>query len=125
VLPSIIMIAIGMGSIFVPITLAAVSDVDRADTGVASAMLNVGQQVGGTLGLASLVTIASHAANSYLADHRADARSPGFPDAVFTHAATAAFFTGAMFMIVGLVAVLVLIKVKPADVEAAPPGVAA
>jgi hypothetical protein len=107
----------GMGSMFVPITLAAVNGVDPDDTGVASAMLNVGQQVGGTLGLASLVTVASHAGRSYAGDHLAAARSPGFADQVFTHAATAAFVTGAIFMVGGLIAVLMLIKVRPAQID--------
>ena len=115
VLPSIIMIAIGMGSIFVPITLAAVSAVDREDTGIASAMLNVGQQVGGTIGLASLTTVASHAANSYASAHAAAARSPGFVHQVFTHGADAAFVTGAIFMVVGLAAALFLIAVRTPD----------
>jgi EmrB/QacA subfamily drug resistance transporter len=125
VLPSIIMIAMGMGSIFVPITLAAVTGVDRQDTGIASAMLNVGQQVGGTLGLASLVTIASHAAKSYVTDNAASARSPGFADQVYTHAADAAFLTGAIFMVGGLIAVLALVKVRPAEIDADAPAAVA
>jgi EmrB/QacA subfamily drug resistance transporter len=114
VLPSIILIAIGMGSIFVPITLAAVSAVEPEDTGIASAMLNVGQQVGGTIGLASLVTVASHAAKSYASDH-ATTMTPAVLQAhAFTHGADAAFVTGALFMVVGLAAALFLIAVRPA-----------
>ena len=120
VLPSIVLIAMGMGSIFVPITLAAVSAVDNRDTGIASAMLNVGQQVGGTIGLASLTTIASHAASSYARTHLAAARSPGFAAQVFTHSADAAFVTGALFMVVGLAAALFLIAVRS---DAAPEAV--
>jgi EmrB/QacA subfamily drug resistance transporter len=112
VLPSIVMIAIGMGSIFVPITLAAVSDVDRSDTGVASAMLNVGQQVGGTIGLASLVTVFNHAATSEAAAKHLPSVYLPVP---FTHGADAAFATGAAFMVVGLLAALLLIKVRPAS----------
>src|SRR4051812_10614598 len=114
VLPSIIMIAVGMGSIFVPITLAAVSDVDRGDTGIASAMLNVGQQVGGTLGLASLATIASHASASYASSHLAQAQQPDFRSLVYTHGADAAFITGAIFMVVGFVVALQLVRARPA-----------
>jgi EmrB/QacA subfamily drug resistance transporter len=117
VLPSIILIAIGMGSIFVPITLAAVSAVRQEDTGIASAMLNVGQQIGGTVGLASLTTIASHAATSYKQSHLASARQPGFAAQIFTHGADAAFVTGAIFMIVGLAAALFLIAVRSDDAE--------
>jgi len=120
VLPSIVMIAIGMGSIFVPITLAAVSAVDRADTGIASAMLNVGQQVGGTIGLASLVTVANHAANSYARSHAATMPKAALMAHSFTHGADAAFIAGALFMVVGLAAALFLIAVRSDDAE---PGV--
>ncbi len=121
VLPSIILIAMGMGSIFVPITLAAVSAVAPEDTGIASAMLNVGQQVGGTIGLASLTTVASHAASSYASSHLAAARSSGFAAQVFTHGADAAFVTGALFTVVGLAAALFLIAVRSEEVETSVP----
>jgi EmrB/QacA subfamily drug resistance transporter len=122
VLPSIVMIAIGMGAIFVPITLAAVSDVERQDTGIASAMLNVGQQVGGTLGLASLATIASHASISYKNSHLADAQQLGpkvFGQQVYTHGADAAFLTGSVFMVIGFVVAMLLISARAADADAA------
>ena len=44
---------------FVPLTLTAVSGVRRDEQGLASALLNTGQQVGGSLGLAILVTVAT------------------------------------------------------------------
>ena len=112
VLPSIIMIALGMGSIFVPITLAAVNDVRQQDSGIASAMLNVGQQVGGSLGVASLATIAAHASGS-----RLDPVS-------YTQGADAAFRAGSIFMLVGLAAALFLVRARPSGSEtvAAPPA---
>jgi hypothetical protein len=121
VLPSIVMIAVGMGSIFVPITLAAVSDVDRTDTGVASAMLNVGQQVGGTIGLASLVTVFNHSATSEAAARHLPSVYLPVP---FTHGADAAFATGALFMVVGLLACLLLVKIRQRAVDEAVPGAA-
>jgi hypothetical protein len=48
-----------MGMTFVPLTLIAVSGVRRREQGLASALLNTGQQVGGSLGLAILVTVAT------------------------------------------------------------------
>ena len=48
-LPAMIVIAVGLGLVFVPITLTAVAGVERTDAGIASAMLNVTQQIGGTL----------------------------------------------------------------------------
>jgi hypothetical protein len=111
-----------MGSVFVPITLAAVSAVQREDTGIASAMLNVGQQVGGTIGLASLVTVANHAANSYAGSHAGTLPKRALMAQAFTHGADAAFITGALFMVIGLAAALFLIAVRSDDAE---PGVPA
>jgi MFS family permease len=121
VLPSLLLIAAGMGLIFVPITLAAVAGVDRSDTGIASAMLNVGQQVGGTIGLSALVTIFGHAAGAEAVRLHQNPYAP----APFTHGADAAFHAGAIFMAVAVVAAIVLIRVRPQDGEpaaAAAPG---
>jgi EmrB/QacA subfamily drug resistance transporter len=118
VLPAIILIALGMGSIFVPITLSAVGGVAGADTGIASAMLNVGQQVGGTIGLASLVTIATHAVSSDCARHGLTARACALSRHAFTSGADAAFTAGAVFMVVGLLAALLLIQLQPAGAAA-------
>jgi EmrB/QacA subfamily drug resistance transporter len=63
-LPGMIVMAIGMGCIFVPLTTVAVSRVHNTDAGVASAVLNVGQQVGGSIGLSVLATVAATAARS-------------------------------------------------------------
>jgi predicted MFS family arabinose efflux permease len=63
-LPGMIVMAIGMGCIFVPLTTVAVSRVRNTDAGVASAVLNVGQQVGGAIGLSVLATVAATAARS-------------------------------------------------------------
>jgi EmrB/QacA subfamily drug resistance transporter len=62
--PGMIVLAIGMGCIFVPLTTVAVSRVQNTDAGVASAMLNVGQQVGGSIGLSVLATVAATAAKN-------------------------------------------------------------
>ena len=54
VLPSLALVAFGMGMTFVALTSAAVAGVPKEDAGIASALLNAGQQVGGALGLAVL-----------------------------------------------------------------------
>ena len=56
-LPFIVVMAFGMGLVFVPMTLTAVAGVAQEDSGVASAVLNTMQQVGGSLGLATLSTV--------------------------------------------------------------------
>jgi EmrB/QacA subfamily drug resistance transporter len=59
VLAPMLLVALGMGQTFVPLTLAAVSGVRPQETGLASALLNTGQQIGGAVGLAVLGTVAS------------------------------------------------------------------
>jgi EmrB/QacA subfamily drug resistance transporter len=120
VLPSIMLIAIGMGMVFVPITLAAVTRVDAQDTGIASAMLNVGQQVGGTIGLASLITIFGHAASSDARAHRSTLHGPALAMHAFTHGADMAFLAGAVLAAVGFVLAVSLIRVQQSDVQGAP-----
>ena len=61
IFPGEMVLAIGMGFIFVPITTVAVSKVKDTDAGLASALLNVGQQVGGSIGLSVLATVAATA----------------------------------------------------------------
>jgi EmrB/QacA subfamily drug resistance transporter len=66
VLGPLLVLAVGLGFSFVPLVLGATSRVQPADMGVASALLNTAQEVGGTLGLAVLVTVATAATRSAL-----------------------------------------------------------
>jgi EmrB/QacA subfamily drug resistance transporter len=59
VLPSLVVVALGLGTTFVALTSAAVSGVPQEDAGVASALLNSGQQIGGALGLAILTAVST------------------------------------------------------------------
>ncbi|TAM87005.1 MAG: DHA2 family efflux MFS transporter permease subunit [Jatrophihabitans sp.] len=68
-LPGMLAIAIAMGLLFVPLTSTALSKVTNTDAGLASALLNVGQQVGGAIGLSVLATVFQTSANNYAADH--------------------------------------------------------
>jgi predicted MFS family arabinose efflux permease len=67
VIGPLMMLAIGMGSTFVPLTLTVMSRVPRGEAGLASALLNTGQQIGGSLGLAVLVTVATSVTRGHLA----------------------------------------------------------
>ncbi len=60
ILPFIVMMSIGMGMTFVPLTLTAVHHVRAEDSGIGSGVLNTMQQVGGALGLATLSTVSLH-----------------------------------------------------------------
>jgi hypothetical protein len=70
-LPGMILLAVAMGCLFVPLTSAAVSQVANTDAGLASALLNVGQQVGGALGLSVMTTVFGTAGRSYASSHQA------------------------------------------------------
>jgi len=65
-LPGIMLTSIGMGLVFVPITLIATSGVPNDDAGLASGLFNTSQQIGGALGLALLSTLASNRTESEL-----------------------------------------------------------
>jgi EmrB/QacA subfamily drug resistance transporter len=69
VLPSQMVMSIGMGFAFVSMSSTALSGVSQHDAGVASAALNATQQVGGSLGTALLNTVAATATTNYLASH--------------------------------------------------------
>ena len=58
-LPGILLTSVGMGLVFVPITLIATSGVPHDDAGLASGLFNTAQQIGGALGLALLTTLAT------------------------------------------------------------------
>ena len=74
-----LIIATGLGLLFVPMTLVALTKVRNEDTGVASSLVNVGQQVGGAIGLAILGTVAWSAVASNLRSQTAAAAAAARP----------------------------------------------
>jgi EmrB/QacA subfamily drug resistance transporter len=107
-MPAMFVTALGLGMSFVPMTLGAVSGVDHQDTGMASALLNTAQQIGGALGLAVLSTISTTAANDKLPEAASaffrGLATKDFPlvakaGEALTHGYTMAFVaSGAMFL---------------------------
>ena len=69
VLPPEVLVSLGMGLAFVPMSSTALVGVDQGHAGVASALVNATQQVGGSLGTALLNTVAASAAATYLTSH--------------------------------------------------------
>ncbi|MEV6292424.1 MFS transporter [Streptomyces sp. NPDC051896] len=72
-LPAMLLLGLGMGTAFMPAMSLATMGVEPRDAGVASAMVNTSQQVGGAIGTALLNTIAASATTSYVKDHIAGA----------------------------------------------------
>jgi EmrB/QacA subfamily drug resistance transporter len=66
-LPAFLLIALGVGFSFVPISIAALAGVDSAEAGLASGLINTSQQIGGALGITALSTIATSRADHALA----------------------------------------------------------
>ena len=66
-LPGLMVMAVGMGLTFVPITLIATTNVEEDDAGLASGLLNTSQQLGGAIGLAVLSTLAANTTSGALA----------------------------------------------------------
>jgi EmrB/QacA subfamily drug resistance transporter len=73
--PAFVLGGTGLGFSFVPVTIASLAGVDRADAGVASGLVNTSRQIGGAIGLAAVSTIAASAASSYAHVHSVAAAS--------------------------------------------------
>jgi len=122
-LPAMTIMAAGLAMVFVPVTLTAVANVTPTDTGIASAMLNVSQQIGGTLGLSILITVFATAFNSYLAGHQADLVGipPNSPiarsvqTAALAHGWARGFLAAVGFALLGLIIAALTIRTEPAE----------
>ncbi len=125
-LPWIVVLAFGLGLIFVPLTLTAVHGVAHEDSSVASAVLNTMQQVGGTIGLATLSTIFVNNLNDKVAELTARLPQGGpaptreqlaaaqkmISDEAFTYGASRAYLVAAIMIAVGGVITLVALNVR-------------
>jgi EmrB/QacA subfamily drug resistance transporter len=111
VLPSLLVMSVGMGLIFVPLTVTSVYGVKEQDTGVASALVNMSQQIGGSIGVALLNTFAFAATAGAATSLGVSETSP---DALVVGYATA-FAWGAGLLAIGGVLWFILVRVKLAD----------
>jgi hypothetical protein len=112
VLPAEILISLGMGTAFVPMSSTALFRVDPHDAGVASATLNTSQQIGGSLGTALLNTLAASATVTYLAT-RSHTRAN--VQAAQVHGYSVGFMVGAGFLLVGALSAYFLVNATKAD----------
>jgi EmrB/QacA subfamily drug resistance transporter len=119
VLPALVLMSIGMAAVFIPASSTALVGVGSHDAGVASALLNTSQQVGGSLGTALLNTLYAGAVTSYLSDNMsqgADQRKV-VADALLSGYHTA-FFWGAVMLVLALITAITLINAKKDDIPA-------
>jgi EmrB/QacA subfamily drug resistance transporter len=106
VLPALLVMGLGFGMIFSPAINTATAGVRREDSGVASALVNTMQQVGGSIGTSALSTIALTATASYLVAHHASAQAPAI---AATHGYTQAFAIAAGLLALGAIVAVVLL----------------
>jgi EmrB/QacA subfamily drug resistance transporter len=112
VLPSLMILGVGMGLIFAPSFSTATLDVEPGEAGVASAMVNTSQQVGGSVGTSLLSTLFASSAAAYVASH---AKGHGVQAAAQVHGYTTAFWWATGIFALGLVLALVVFpaRIKP------------
>jgi EmrB/QacA subfamily drug resistance transporter len=102
-LPGFLLVGVGLGFSFVPISIAALAGVSPAEAGLASGLFNTSQQIGGALGIAVLSTIATSRTSDALAG------GSTLPSALI-HGFTGAFVVGVGIAAVGVLAALTLIR---------------
>ena len=116
VMPSLLIMSSGMALVFIPLTSTSLHAVSHHDTGVASAMVNTSQQIGGSLGTALLNTVAATATATYAAAHTELGKM--VQPFAMTHGFTVAFKVSAGLLFVGAVVLFFFINIgKEALVE--------
>jgi EmrB/QacA subfamily drug resistance transporter len=128
VLGPMLVLAIGLGLLFMPLTLVAMSRVRDEESGVAASLRNTGQQVGGAVGLAVLGTVAwtvvANTVRDQTAQAAAQAGQSGQPSrsaltAIYHHALATgfsrAFVVAAATMMLALIIAIVAIRIRRAD----------
>jgi len=108
VLVPMLIISVGMAFVFIPVSSTGLHAISHHDAGVASAMINTSQQVGGSLGTALLNTVAVTTSAAYLTAH-----SPSGPATLIalTQGYTRAFAVGAGFLFAAALVALFMLKV--------------
>jgi EmrB/QacA subfamily drug resistance transporter len=125
----------GIGMLSMPLTLVAMNKVDERDAGLASSLRNVGQQVGGSIGLALLGTVAwtvvantarhsaAAAAAAAKAGHPLAGTTAQIKTAIYNHALSVGFSRGfevsAGIMLLALIVTIAAVRVKRADLAGA------
>jgi hypothetical protein len=130
-----LLFGLGMGLLFVPLTIVAVSGVEPHEAGAASSLLNVMQQVGGSLGLSILVTVFGTASRNEAASQVAQLLGNGPADLaarfrqtgqlpatiahqVLAHGISTAFQLAVVFAALALAVALVVIRTSAPEAEA-------
>jgi EmrB/QacA subfamily drug resistance transporter len=109
VFPALILSGVGLAFSFVPVTIAGLTGVEPADAGVASGLINTSRQIGGSVGLAAVTTIAATATSHYAHSHAVLASS----GPALTHGFQVAFSTLAGAALAGAALAAAFVESKP------------
>ncbi|GGM04067.1 MFS transporter [Streptomyces fumigatiscleroticus] len=126
-LPAMLLLGLGMGTAFMPAMSLATQGVEPRDAGVASAMVNTSQQVGGAIGTALLNTIAASATTSYITGHIGSATSRPQQQLVqmegLVHGYTSAiWFAVGILVVAGVIALTLVNAGRPGTTAVAGSG---
>lgn len=111
ILGPLVILSVGLGLIFFPTTVVAISGAARHESGLASAVLNVSQQLGGSIGLAVLGTVAANVTRDHLAGARP---THTVINSALTAGFTTAFELGVPVALAGFLLALLVIRVRRA-----------
>src|SRR6266571_1305856 len=134
ILGPMLVFGFGMGLLFVPLTIVAVSGVSREESGAASSLLNVMQQVGGSLGLSILVTVFGTASRNEATEQvgrflssatpatRAQFQQTGqlpapFASNILAHGISMAFELSVVFVVAALLVSLLVIRARASELD--------
>jgi EmrB/QacA subfamily drug resistance transporter len=120
VLPAEILISFGIGLFFVTTSSLALTRVGEHDAGVASAMLNTTQQIGGALGTALLNTLFASAVTGYVADHAGRGSTAQLHTLASIHGYHVAFAVGAGFIALATVLVTIMVNADSSELNPDP-----
>ena len=114
----------GMGVVFVPLTQASLAGVRPQESGAASSMVNVMQQLGGSVGLAVLVAVFGTATRASLAHPVAGLTAQALHRQVLAHGMSTAFTLAAVFDVAAFLVIAVLLRDRKPKVPDSPAGLA-
>jgi EmrB/QacA subfamily drug resistance transporter len=117
VFPGLFLSGVGLAFTFVPVMIASLTGVQPTDAGVASGLINTSRQIGGSIGLAALTTIAATASSHYAASHAVSA----FSAPALTHGFQVGFYTLTGVALVGAAIAAAFIESTPKAAPLATP----
>ena len=117
VVPGLVLSGVGLALTFVPVMIAGLTGVQPADAGIASGLINTTRQIGGSIGLAAVTTIAATATGNYAHSHAVLA----FSGPALTHGFQVAFYTLAGVALAGAVTAAAFLESRPKATPIAQP----